>query len=448
MLKIASLLSILCLAAPAAFAQPGPTYGEIELTHGWIKRADGTKVSVKGMKLPCVAYPIYAKNLTPQSVNDRTINEALANTLRSTGNPLRMGPEADSVIYQADAGTGYGYVELNPSSLDDVTISGAGLGKPWTKLKFGFNTTLGSNPRFLVRWRIFGTNTDNPAPQNDFTDEYADFGGVINMPIPGPQVIVEVDITQASMVTTDDTLFIAQQFREFGNPPTLQQLNGEGEFMYGTVDTVFNAFAPPTIGTSDGTLFWYDWDPFPDGNYENTEIDTFEGSQANHVLGIKVDSSGSSQSFNPATVTVSYGRLPSGSLLSTWIQNDGDVFSIRPRFDYGRTDPIGAIDMEVPTPSTFTSFRAEGLVGSEVDQIHQMVQVYHVATNTWVTLADTVAPLGNNSVNAAYGGTLPLAGFKQANGMIKFRVRWDTPPPDTGRAFKMYVDMFRVWFTT
>ncbi len=448
MLKLASLLAMACLAGSAAFAQPGSTHGVIELTHGWVKGADGTKISVKGLKLPCIIHPIYADNLTPASASPKTLSQALDQALQPRRYPAQMGPEADSVIYQADAGLGYGYIEGNPSSLDDITIAGSGLGKPWTKLKFGFNTSLGLNPRFLVRWRIFGTNTDFPAPQNDFTDEIADFGGVFQSPIPSTQVVVEVDITQAGVLSTDDTLFIAQQFREFSNPPTPQQLLGEGEFMYGAVDTVFNAFAPPTVGSSDGTIFWYDWDPFPDGNYENTEIDTFENAQANHVLGITVNASGSSQSFNPISAEASYGWNPTGNFLSTWIAGDGDVFAVLPRFDYGRMDPNGAIDVEVPAPATFTAFRAEGLAGIEVPQMNQKVQAFHAATGTWVTLAESTVGLGVNSFNGAYGGTLPLAGFKQANGRIKFRVRWDSPPNDTGRSFKMYIDMFRVWYTS
>lgn len=456
MRKLFPLLALVCLAPGLANASPEPiAAGFLEVAHGWVKHPDGSLVSIKGMKLPFKAWPITAKTLKPNKAN-LSPNGALAfyldnpspsRTLRGAPKSSGGGPEADQVIYQADAGAGYGVVPDNPSSLDDITISG-GLNKPWQSLKFGFSTSLGPNPRFLIRWRIWQTNIDNPAPQNDFTGEIADFGVVWNVPIPADQVIVEIGIAQAAVSTNDSTLFIAQQFRQYSNPPTQQQRDGEGNFMLGTVDTVFNGGAPPTTGSSDGTQFWYDWDPFPDGNYENSEIDTFEGAEANHVLGITVAGSGNVVNFNSFAVRAVVGQSPQGNFLSTWQPNDNNRFTVQTVFENSRSVPFGLIEMDVPNASgNVTGIRVAGTLYSTLAGHTAFVEMKNATNNTWVTLSTKPTNDGDTVFSESYGGTIPLSNFVNNDGTITFRVRWQITGAPLGRNWRMGVDYFLVTYT-
>ncbi|QYK54176.1 MAG: hypothetical protein KF824_04585 [Fimbriimonadaceae bacterium] len=457
MRKFFPLLALVCLVPGLASASPEPiASGYLEVAHGWVKRPDGSLVSIKGMMLPYKAWPITAKKIEPLKAKPNP-NDALAyllanppsrqNDRGTNSSPKSAGPEADQTVYLADAGAAYGYVENNPSSLDDITLSG-GLNKPWQTLRFGFATTLGTNPRFLIRWRIWQNNVDNPAPQNDFSGEIADFGVVWNQAIPSNQVIVEIGIAQAAVSTSDSTLFICQQFREYSNPPTTAQRNGEGEFMLGTVDTVFNTGAPPSVGSSDGTQFWYDWDPFPDGNYENTEIDTFEGAEANHVLGIKVAGSGSVVNLNSFAVRAVVGQSPQGNFLSTWQPNDNNRFTVLTSYDNMRSAPVGLIELDVPNASgNVTGIRASGVIWSSLGLHTAYIEMKNATNNTWVTLSTKTINEGDTIFAESYGGTIPLSNFVNPDGTITFRVRWQLSNAPVARNWRMGVDHFLVTYT-
>jgi len=455
MRKLFPLLALVCLVPGLANASPEPVAsGYLEVAHGWVKRPDGSLVSIKGMMLPFKAWPISAKTLKPTKFNLNPIsalayyleNPVPSKNLRIKPRSSGGGPEADQVIYQADAGAGYGVAPDNPSSLDDITLSG-GLNKPWQSLKFGFSTSLGNNPRFLIRWRIWQSNLDNPAPQNDFTGEIADFGVIWNVAIPGNQVVVEIGIAQASVSTSDSTLFIAQQFREVSNPPTPLQLQGEGDFMLGSVDTVFNGGAPPTVGSSDGTQFWYDWDPFPDGNYENSEIDTFEGAEANHVLGITVAGSGSVITFPMSTITPTIGLNPQGNVISTFQAFDNNEFKVEPNHTGARLDPIASIELSgFAAFGTVTGIRVSGVTTTTLGGLQRKVEMKNATNNTWVTLSDQVVGVGSSSFSESYGGTVPISQFL-SGGNATFRIRWYTTSPNIPRAWTMGIDQFSATYS-
>lgn len=454
MRKFFPLLALMCLVPGLANASPEPiAAGFLEVAHGWVKRPDGTIASIKGMKFPFKAWPITAKVMKPHK-GLPTANSQLAALLenpspaqRQRSAPKSGGPEADQVIYMADAGAGYGVAPDNPSSLDDITISG-GLNKPWQSLRFGFSTILAPNPRFLIRWRIWQSNIDNPAPMNDFSGEIADFGVIWNVPIPADQVVVEIGIAQAAVSTNDSTLYIAQQFRECSNPPTPQQLEGEGEFMLGAVDTVFNGGAPPTTGSSDGTMFWYDWDPFPDGNYENSEIDTFEGAEANHVLGITVAGSGNVVNFNCFGIRTIVGQNAQGNFLSTWQANDNNRYTVQTVYENSRSNPFGMIELDVPNSSgNVTGIRVSGTLYSTLPGHTARVEMKNATNNTWVTLSTKTINQGDTIFSEAYGGTIPYANFVNPDGTITFRVRWNITNATVGRAWRMGIDHFLVTYT-
>ncbi|MFM9874533.1 MAG: hypothetical protein ACKVQS_13840 [Fimbriimonadaceae bacterium] len=334
----------------------------------------------------------------------QTINEALSS---------RDGAKnsADLVIYNANAGIGYSTFPGVPSSLDDVNILSAGLGKPWTSLTFGFHYGSPTFSKFLVRWRMYESNIDNPAGQNDFSGEFADFGGYIVGPYAEGDWVAEVNVVPAAVSTTDSSIFIAQQFRVphlVGFPPAE---DGEGEFD-GVVDCVYNNAAEPSTGSSLNQ-FWYDWDPIPDGKYENTEIDQFETGFANHVLTIKVAATGAVSNLTAIDARMGIGRFVSGNLISVLTAGDNNEFKINESYLGGRTSPVGAIEVDfLQSLTNITGIRISGTAGVSILGCDQWIDIYNFTTNSWVQLASKPGiPLGSNTFNEAYGGTVPISQF-------------------------------------
>lgn len=455
MRKLLPLAALMCLLPGLASAAPQPvSSGYLEVAHGWVKRPDGSLVSIKGMMVPYKVWPISAKKIDVKLARRSTVGALkfhLENprfTPSTKGSPKSAGPEADLVIYNADIGIPdqYGAVPDNPSSLDDITLSG-GLGKPWQSMKFGFSTTLGLNPRFLIRWKIWETNVDNGVGLDDFNTLLADFGVIWNVAIPNDQVIVEIGIAQAGMSTSDSTLFMAQQFREVSNPPTPIQLQGEGEFLYGSVDTVFNNNAPPSVGSSDGAVWWYDWnDGNPDGVYENTEMDIVDTGLSNHVLGIKVAGTGSVFSFPISSITPIIGLNPTGNFISTFQSFDNNQYLIKPFHGGARLDPIARVEMKAFAAfGNVIGIRASGLTTSTLGGLTRVVEMKRVTNNSWVTLSSQVVGQGASNFSESYGGVVPMSEFI-GGGEVTFRISWFVSGTNTSRTWDMGIDMFSVTY--
>lgn len=463
MRKFLPLLAALLVLPGLASAQPDTIKGEIKLEFGWVKRADGTKVSLKGMKLPFTARRIQKSIL--KLPRNQTV--AVTNQFKPIPTPIQLINEAlstsgggkesaDLTIYSADAGIGYSTFPGVPSSLDDVNIISAGLGRPWTTLTFGFHYSSATFSKFLVRWRMYETNIENPAGQNDFSGEFADFGGYINGPHAEGDWLAEVGIAQAAVSTTDSSIFVAQQFRVphvVGFPPAE---DGEGEFD-GAVDSIYNNAAEPSIGSSLNQ-FWYDWDPVPDGLYENTEIDVFESGFANHLFVIKVASTGSVSNLTAIDARKGIGRTVSGNLISVLTAGDNNEFKINPSYDVNRTAPVGTIEVDfLQSLPQITGIRIAGTAGVTITGCDQWVDLYNFANNTWVQMASKPGiPNGNNSFNESYGGTVPIANFVGTVNhpffgpipAIRARVRFKNTTFEVPRNWQMKLDHMSCTVTT
>lgn len=462
MRKFLPILAALLALPGLASAVPGEIRGELK-AFGWVKRPDGTRISLDGMKFPFVAKPIKTVQLSDRSTNPNSAGEALRQRLLGPlGNPggngvnrsggKSGGPDALQTVYMANAGAGYGVIEANPSSLDDVTMTSAGLGKVWQQLTFGFQYSTGGFTPFICRWRCFGSNVENPTPQNDFADEFADFGVKWDVTIPaGSAFVVTIDIHQAVVISNDTTMFIAEQFREphlVGFPP---HEDGEGEFRTGNVDVVFNAGGEPSVGLSDNTFF-YDWDPL-DGKYENTEIDQVDTGKSDLVLGIEINTSGTLNDLTALNLTKEAGRQPVGNLLSVLNANDNNVYDILPDYTGGRTSPVGSIIVDFLQPfPTYTGIRAIGRVGSDVSGVDFAVDLWDFVDNKWIQLTTGPLPQGYLSFSEGYGGTVAMSHF---TGIINFplfgpnpgmraRVRYKNTSDTLPRNWHMLTDQIKL----
>lgn len=450
-------LALCLLTAGFASASPTEVKGNLTVAFGWVKRADGTRVSVAGLSLPYVARKIEAtkldfvpgagnqtarrkNSLRPVGLRD-VVQRSLGSGGQGGSGSGSGGPEADTTIYNSNF-FAYGFAEDNPSSLDDIVLSAAGQNKLWKHFSFGFNYGFANFSNFLIRWRIWQTNVDKPAGQNDFDNEFADFGVIWDQPVSQGAWYVTIDIQQAGVLTNDLSIYLAQQFRT-------TQLNGEGPFIYG-IDTIFNNTTnPPSVGSSEDQ-FWYDWDPVADGIYENTEIDIFEGSRADHAHQIVSDTATITNTLLPNLATATISVIVAGDNNSLQFVADGDVLKMNPFWGGARTSPIAQFVTEANCPTaTPLSLKYEIVASATTGPMNVAVELYNYAFNLWV-------PVGNFTVGTTpvyhsepYGGVLPLSGFVSTTTprKVRARVSYKNVSPAVPRTFTMDCDLFN-WVVT
>jgi hypothetical protein len=454
------LLAAFAVLPGLANAEPGPITGELEIAFGWSKDANGDKVNLKGRKIQYRAWPVSAKNLTPVKASANWFGNLLKSSEKRQPKfnppaPLN-GPDSNNYVYFADAGAGYGYIESNPSSLDDVVLTSGAIGKPWTQFRFGFNYVPTTFSQFVMRWRIWQNNVDNPAPQNDFSGEIADFGVIWNQSVPSGAHIFEINVIAAAISTTDTSLYIAHQYRNRSNNPLGE--DGEGSFKTGEVDALFNAAAPPSVGFSEDQ-FWYDFDPVPDGIYENTEIDIFEGARADLLGGIQVSQSGTVQEITALNAFMGNGRFVSGNLLSILNAGDNNLFRMNEAYNVARDTSVGEVIVDFFNPVTnVNGIRIAGTGGTTINNTIRRIHLYNFNTNTWVLLNQIQVPtLGLFQFNETYGGPVsqipnfigtvnhPILGPIPA---IRARVGWQNTTFNNDRSWQMQLDLLECFVTT
>ncbi|MBS1719792.1 MAG: hypothetical protein JST35_05025 [Armatimonadetes bacterium] len=429
----------LALIAPQIAAAAPDTFipdGYVTVAFGKVKNPDGTWRDISGLRLPYRITPIFAKKIMTErqriaqaltSPFEKILNatryrgdnpfRALAPGARGTtsGGGTANAPTADQVVYSADAGSGYGYVEDDPSSLDDINISTAGVNKPLNKLTFGFQYNLPTFGNFLIRWRMYRNYNPIAAAVGDFYDEFADFGVIWNQSVPvNAASKVEISIAQAGVTPTQTSFYMAQQFRDASN------LQGEGAFWLG-VENVYNAAGEPSVGSSLDQ-FWYDWDP-RDGNYKENEIDVFEANKADHLCVLKVSSTGTTANAFPTGFATYIGPTLSGTLTSILFPNDNNVFTGGPFFAGPRNSPLIGFQYDGIVGNTnITSISARTATIATAGPLTMRTSFFHFATNTWVQVDARPATTTMQTVDMTYGGVLPLAGFIGPGNAVRMRI--------------------------
>ncbi|MDI9641206.1 hypothetical protein QPK87_05980 [Kamptonema cortianum] len=430
------------LAFAAAFAKSEIITGELTAVSGYVVQPNGQKKSVVGMKFPFVAESIEAspisKNNPPKPINARTnqLNNFIQrHGLAKKNQQFLIQEAANTTIYSANAGEPYGYVVDNPSSLDDLVLSPTGVGKAWKEFTFGFHYSFTNFSNFLIRWRIWDVNVDKPAPQNDFDGIIADFGVIWNQSVGQGTWRVTINIAQAGVVAPNETIYMAQQFRDPSN------LQGEGPFEYG-VETVFNPGSQPSIGSSLNQ-FWYDWDPIADGAYENTEIDVFEGGFANHLWVITVDANTTVTTLLPTSATTTQGTHVSGDNISAWFENDNDSYIISPLFNVARGQPVAIATFEAPIPTgNIIALSTTSRTRASLSNVEQKVEFFNFFTNGWILVDTRVIGTDWTSTIATYGGILPLNTFRSSTNRVRARVTFRNLSDTIPRNWTLETDQF------
>ncbi|MCU0316108.1 MAG: hypothetical protein MUC92_05905 [Fimbriimonadaceae bacterium] len=401
-------------------SEPFKPDGFVTMAFGKVRQADGTLRDITGMKVPYRVTPIAARNLSRKNdifprPGDMNQLDLLFKSLSRGSRGGSRGPENVS-LYSADSGL-YGYIEENPSSLDDVTLPSSSVNKAWSTLTFGIADDRPSFSNFLIRWRVWSQQVTTPAPGNSFSGLVGDFGVIWNQTLTqGTPVKVEININAAAMVAPTTNLFMATQFRDPSN------LQGNGAFVPG-VNVVFSTGTPPTVGSSQDQ-FWYDWDPL-DGNYNENEIDIFEGALANILYVIKGATNSFVTNSKPTSFSQTFGQTTEGNLISSHFENDADVIQARPLFNGARNDPLIAWDFEAFAPSngTIIGLRVTSDTFASTGPFTQRIFLWNYLLSSWIQVNESVVS-GTTpvSIDVAYGGLLPLSNFLNPSRQVRARV--------------------------
>lgn len=440
MRKLLLILSVLGLTAMALAQQGATTTGTLEVAFGWVKQADGTKKSIKGLKIPFTGRQIQASRIgkggivTPEFPGLPAMASPLAKFRTRTSANGKSGAgilAADQVIYAAFnmGGTGYAIVDpqefVDPSSLDDINISSVGSGKIWSKMNFAVHSEAVQPRAILIRWRIWNTHLPNPPGSNDYTDELADFGTVF-IPSAGTWLYEAAGtaMQQAGVVVPDMDCYVAQQLRD-----TSDLINGNGPFDLDFYNVYYVA-APPNPGSSQDT-WTYDNDPL-DGIYEDTELDAFTTGApppySNMAFQFFVNNSSTTTTSYPTTVTVVKGSSPAGNNISLWFANDLDEFQLVSSATVSPALPASELHVETVAPSaSLLSLRLQTRTIALTMARPSVTQKIHLwryggGTPGWVLFDSRVMAAGAwTEIDAVYGGSVPLTQFVGAGNKLKMR---------------------------
>ncbi|MCC7435930.1 MAG: hypothetical protein IT363_14695 [Methanoregulaceae archaeon] len=423
------VLSLLLLAAVSMGSAAEIVHGEMEVAFGWVRMPDGSRKDVTGMKFPYVAEKIEATKLSAVDVLRKRHSFPGFSAAR-TGSPIiekfvrsgfRYGPEALQSAYMNDSG-GYAVLDPNefvdPSSLDDVTMTAIGLNRPWRQLTMGYDWDGSNSDRIIIRWRIWDNNVDMPDGMNDFTNELGDFGGYFTAGTPGTYKVT-FGIALAGMVAPDTGIYVAQQFRT-------DQPNGEGPFRT-DYRNVYSYTQPPQIGSSMNQ-WWFDWlNGGPDGIYENTEIDVLSEGYSNLLYVIEVESNSQQLFGYPNNVTVPKGQLKAGDFLSLWFDADDDFIRVAEARVTRPTNPVALIEIGGRLNSTsISAITLQASAKATRNGSTYQLQMYRYGGGTpgWVNLGPPNAfSTSFQPIQYTYGGTIPLNEFvNQTNRDVRARI--------------------------
>lgn len=410
------LWSLLLLGVVASASAGEVHYGVMEMAFGKVRQADGTMKDITGMKFPYKMERIEARRITAMEALQRKHNyswlkspqSGAANFSRWARGGGDSGPEALSDIYKNDSGPSFAILDPNewidPSSLDDLTISAAGVGKVWEQLTIGFHWDGTNSQRIIIRFRIWDENVDNPDGQNDFTGVVGDFGGYFYPQTPGTWKVTLGGVGQAGVSAPNTTIYMATQFRT-DNP------SGEGPFRT-DFRCVYNHLSPPSVGSS-ANQWWFDNDNGPDGIYENSEIDQLSEGLSNMLYVITAETNSQVTTGLPISVDVIRGVYRAGTFISLWFGFDTDEYWVQE--PPNSLNPRCIIDVNGRVNSTtISSISIDALVRSSVAQgSFCTIQLYRYRNSPgWVSLGTPVfLTQGPVPIVFTYGGVIPVSDF-------------------------------------
>lgn len=351
-----SLLGALALALVVPATAQEVHEGVMTISYGYFVDANGNRVSLVGKKLPFVAERIQLH-----------------------GNP-RHGAYVgtDSLVYRNDHGD-LSYVVSGlpmPSALDDVRMS-SGAGAIWQTMTMGINANITNQFEIIMmRWSGYRNYVPGLGPNvSAFTDMVLDFGGAFTFAgyeVPGKYKIT-FNVSGLNLSFPQDQMYFSQQFRTWdgGNPNAPFRMEFDSVFSIGF----------PSPGQSAETFFF---DQEPNGIYDEEEIDIWPpGSEANLLLAIDANQTGTIDTRLPASFTISPGTPMGGSLSDLWDSDNLYVAAGAGIVLVPTQHPLRMVitSTAVSTNATRVALELESKATS--GSIQQLVEFWNYQTNSW-----------------------------------------------------------------
>jgi len=408
------------LVTPAA-AQVGGFDGVMTITHGYYTDANGRRITLVGKKVP-----YHGERIT-----------LCTSPARNSG---YQG--LDATVYSNDHGTGSYIVSgiANPSALDDVLMSN-GAGAVWQQLTMGINANItNANQFFLLRWIGYTNYTPGlGAGVSAFSNDVIDFGGVMTLAgqqVPGTFKLT-FDISGYNISSPSNQLYFAQQVRVWdgtGNPNAPFRTDFDNVFSLGF----------PTTGQSQETFYF---DGEPDGIYDETEIDVWPaGSEANLLLQILANQSGTIETRLPGSFTYEAGTAVSGGLTDLWdndnlylVGGPGVVLSTQ-------QSPLRLVLTSTATSTSVTQVAMQIEAKSTSSSIRQVVEFFNYTTNAWVQGDARQMSTTETSIQVVAPGT-PTEYIQAGSRQIRTRLSYKQTGPILAYPWRISWDRV-VWSIT
>lgn len=379
--RILALVALVSLAS-GAFAEV--RWGQVEIAFFRIRGADGQMIDLptKGIVLPVKMERI---TVTPKFPLPHTYSQGETNIF----------PQVNEV-YKNDKGEGTYFFDPNgPSSCDDLTILPSGNGQNWYDLTVGVYTVNG-NPNRKVMLRQLGWNNYvsglgpgvsalqglvfdvgwsfqpgqfPPAPD-------ASTAWKFTIPIHNYWAALQLDNNM--MKAPQGLIYFAQEWREWN-------AQGEGAFIINDFAPVFCGNGDPTIGSSTDNYI-NDWDPQPDGIFDETENDYFGGppSEANFLVDLTTQASGVNETVYPDSVTLFRGSYQGGNNASFKFI-DQNYYRANKGFVANPTEnPVQIILEGTVSTANLTGLSIDVVSSFSNNSFDQIIDAWNYTTSQWI----------------------------------------------------------------
>ena len=366
--------------------------GVMQCTFGMTREADGTYRSTQGMMVPFTAERIKAST--------------------KPGPPNPRGGRYDVTAYNNDTEGTYFYSGSEnpmPSALDDVSMTPAGQGQPWTRMTVGYHAETTSE--ILLRWIVYDSFVSGRgAGVSAFDGVRADFGGFFTFPSAGDWKIT-FDIAIAGVTVPDGSCYLASQIREPVG-------SGEGAFRQ-DIWTMFSG-GGVSSGSSDDN-FYYDFSPM-DGIYDELEADNFGGPPGLANLLLRIDTGGTVSEVFPILVQALAGTVIEGSFPDLWYA-DNTFVRIRESLASEELYPVAVmVEGQAPVAGINTlTFNLDAKVNTGGAQLE--VSLFKWTTGQWVVIAARAAPTTVVPLSWTVGAD-PASYVNPTTRRMRARLRW------------------------
>lgn len=414
-------------------------WGQVEIAFFRVRNESGQMVDLptKGIVLP----------VRMERINARPIGQPRppVSFQGNLENPLA------TLVYENDRGTNYFYDPDGPSALDDINILPSGNGQWWSALTLGVNTAFGNSVRVMNRqlgWERF--TAGRGAGVSAFDQIVFDVGWVFQptqFPPGSWKYTIPIQSYWAQIPgwnmprVPNGLIYFAQEWRAY-------HTMGEGAFLTGDFSPVFSGDGDPTVGFSlDG--YYNDWDPAPNGIFDETEYDYFGGppNQANFLMSLTVQQAGTTDVVRPTSVSIFRGRANGGNVGSLHFV-DQNYYKVNAGLVLNANEsPVTIIAEGFSSTANLTALSVDLMSKVNSAGLLQKVDLYNFVTNQWVNIDQRNATMTDTRITVGAPGTARDY-VDAANGnIVRMRISYKPFGPVTQAVWGCSIDLGN-WLAT